>query len=71
MQTREFCDAVDALLEDASFPDENTDTRRFLEAMAAWLRDTKGGSGFFEQHADDAISWRDLLLLLQAAAEYE
>ena len=71
MQTKEFCEAVHALLGDASFPSENIDTRSFLDAMAAWLRDTGGGSGFFEQPGADAISWKDLLLLIQAAAVYE
>lgn len=67
----QFCDEIDALLNDSSFPSENTDTRRFLEAMAAWLRDTNGRSGFFEQPDENGISWRDLLKLIQAAGVYE
>lgn len=67
----EFCSALNELLSDESFLSENAQTRDFLDAMQAWLTDTKGGKPFFDDFSETAITWGDLLKLVRAAAIYE
>lgn len=67
----EFAKALSTLLDDKSFPLENVDTRRFIEAMQAWLEDVEGNNSWFENPSDAHITWSDLYKLLQAAAVYE
>ncbi|WP_170334038.1 DUF7660 family protein [Ruegeria arenilitoris] len=67
----DFADALSFLLDGESFPAENTDTRRFVEAMQAWLRDVEGNNNWFDKPSDDYITWSDLYKLLQAASVYE
>ena len=69
--TLEFADALSTLLRDESFPSENADTRSFIEAMQAWLKDVDGKNSWFEDPNDDYITWSDLFELLQASATYE
>ena len=66
-----FCNELERLLNDDRFPLENNDTIRFLEAMHAWLKDTDGGSGYFEKSNCDGIMWADLIKLVKAACMYE
>ncbi|WP_343565484.1 DUF7660 family protein [Kiloniella sp. b19] len=67
----EFAEALSTLLDDKSFPAENVDTRRFIEAMQAWLKDVEGNNNWFENPSDAHITWSDLYKLLQASAVYE
>ena len=67
----DFCEALAEILKDKSFPVENTDTRKFIEAMQAWLVDVEGRNGWFDAPSTEHITWSDLHKLLQAAAIYE
>ncbi|MCC9624681.1 hypothetical protein LPB41_23605 [Thalassospira sp. MA62] len=67
----DFCEALNVLLSDPSFPEENTSTVRFVEAMRAWLEAFSGRNNLFDQPSDEYITWSDLYKLLQAASVYE
>ena len=67
----EFCQEIKILAREKMDCHQNKSTDEFLEAMEAWLKDTKGGKNFFHDCFDDKISWVDLLTLLKASYIYE
>ena len=67
----EFCAELKELLNEDDFLTENVRTADFLEAMQAWLIDTKGGDDFFETPQEHNILWDDLIKLIRASAMYE
>jgi hypothetical protein len=50
---------------------ENTDLPRFLDAMAAWLRDSDGYFRNWGEPVPDAAAWRTVANVLLAARDYE
>lgn len=68
---RDFCNALNILLRDPEFPEENLNTKSFVEAMQAWLLAFEGRNSLFDQPCEEYITWADLYKLLQAAAVYE
>jgi hypothetical protein len=68
---QDFCISLREITDRRDVPLENERTLDFLEAMTAWLDDTKGGAGFFENRQSDCISWSDLVKLIRASTMYE
>ena len=68
---QDFCISLREIVDSRAVPFENGQTLDFLEAMIAWLNDTKGGVGFFESPRSDSINWGDLTKLIRAASMYE
>ena len=69
---KNFRHALDILLNDPNFPEENIKTKSFLEAMQAKLETIEGReSSFLSDLCDYHITWSDLFTLLQASAAYE
>lgn len=69
--SRDFCRALSVLLNDPDFPEENTHTKAFIEAMQAWLEAFEGRNSLFGEPCERYITWSDLYKLLQASAIYE
>lgn len=69
--SKEFCKALTILLNDPDFPEENINTKAFIEAMQAWLEAFEGRNSLFDTPNDHYITWSDLYKLLQASAIYE
>lgn len=67
----DFLRELGVLLNNGSFPEENTCTLDFLEAMQAWLEAFEGRNTLFEEENDRYITWSDLFKLIQAAGIYE
>lgn len=68
---QDFCQALNLLLNDPAFPEENESTAAYIEAMKAWLEAFEGRNNLFDDPSTHYITWSDLYKLLQAAAIYE